>query len=565
MSESEQQEPTIIEPMEATTALVDGLATCPSIDGLLTGGHAADLVMPGEYVIPSQAEPALDAGEGTEARDGALFAQRLGYLYVADNCARVVSPVYVSQDNSTAYLLCLRGLRPWPALQPQWIQAALQAAEVSHGVLLENIADLCTDLGTDPSFPEAPTVAAATPVQHGSDGRIDYCVDFDKRAGQLLDDGSIDLRERNSAVAVVTGQVVARVVGSTPGQDGCDVRGVAVPAAQGSDPELLPGENVRLKTAADGGRSLVAEIDGNLAVESETIHVRSVFTVAGDVDYDVGNIDVPGDVEIQGLVASGFSVKAGGTIPVTGTTEPGATLQAQGDVLVGQGILGEQTRVIAGGSVTTKFIQNSSVAAGADITVGCYIFNGRVRSGNGTVHVEDRGGGRGGSIVGGQVFAAVAIDIHRLGSAETDRTLLGIAANLEMQRKVKALRQAHQKLSTQVAGTQAALGITSPNDRDQLARLLARTPAQQLDQIEKQLKELRADLPRVGELQQSIEALEASNEQQLNGGRVRVRESVFSDVQIQIGSQIRQVTESISGDCEFYRIDNRAQWRTLST
>jgi uncharacterized protein (DUF342 family) len=123
-------------------------------------------------------------------------------------------------------------LRPWPALQPQWIQAALQAAEVSHGVLLENIADLCTDLGTDPSFPEAPTVAAATPVQHGSDGRIDYCVDFDKRAGQLLDDGSIDLRERNSAVAVVTGQVVARVVGSTPGQDGCDVRGVAVPAAQ---------------------------------------------------------------------------------------------------------------------------------------------------------------------------------------------------------------------------------------------------------------------------------------------------------------------------------------------
>jgi uncharacterized protein (DUF342 family) len=143
--------------------------------------------------------------------------------------------------------------------------------------------------------------------------------------------------------------------------------------------------------------------------------------------------------------------------------------------------------------------------------------------------------------------------------------LLGIAANLEMQRKVKALRQAHQKLSTQVAGTQAALGITSPNDRDQLARLLARTPAQQLDQIEKQLKELRADLPRVGELQQSIEALEASNEQQLNGGRVRVRESVFSDVQIQIGSQIRQVTESISGDCEFYRIDNRAQWRTLST
>ena len=78
---------------------------------------------------------------------------------------------------------------------------------------------------------------------------------------------------------------------------------------------------------------------------------------------------------------------------MVGTTEPGATLQAGGDGLVGQGILGEKTCVIADGSVTTKFIQNSVVTAGGDITVGSYIFNGRVSAGTGAVRVENQEGG----------------------------------------------------------------------------------------------------------------------------------------------------------------------------
>ncbi|MFP6644025.1 MAG: FapA family protein [Candidatus Latescibacterota bacterium] len=261
-------------------------------------------------------------------------------------------------------------------------------------------------------------VACATPPVHGSDGSIEYSVDLDKRAGRLLPDGSIDLRERNSAVAVTTGQIVARVTGSTVGEDGCDVRGAPLAATPGTDPDVTAGEEVRLEESEDQSAALIAEIDGNLAVESGTVHVRSVFTVSGDVDYDVGNIDVPGDVEIRGLVGSGFSV--------AGTTEPGATLQAGGDGLVGQGILGEKTCVIADGSVTTKFIQDSVVTAGGDITVGSYIFNGRVSAGTGRARRESGGGDRGGSIVGGQVLAGHLVEAHRIGSSETDRTLVGM-------------------------------------------------------------------------------------------------------------------------------------------
>ncbi len=105
----------------------------------------------------------------------------------------------------------------------------------------------------------------------------------------------------------------------------------------------------------------------------------------------------------------------------------------------------------------------------------CYSFHGRVRYGNGTVQVEVRGGGRGGSIVGGQVVAAVAIDIHRLGSAETDRTLRGIAANLEME---PHLRQS--LLVTETAATRLfdLIPILKQGNEDLRERIAKQNPFQ---------------------------------------------------------------------------------------
>ena len=95
---------------------------------------------------------------------------------------------------------------------------ALTAAGVQHGIMDEAIHGLCLS-GADHKTPRA-RPRRATPPVHGGDGSIEYSVDLDKRAGRLLPDGSIDLRERNSAVVVTTGQIFARVTGSTVGEDG---------------------------------------------------------------------------------------------------------------------------------------------------------------------------------------------------------------------------------------------------------------------------------------------------------------------------------------------------------
>ena len=73
--------------------------------------------------------------------------------------------------------------------------------------------------------------------------RSHHAVDLDKRAGRLLPDGSIGLRERNSAVAVTNSQVGARIVRSTAGEVGSDVRG-----------EVLSPNDWRRRGTGTGGK-----------------------------------------------------------------------------------------------------------------------------------------------------------------------------------------------------------------------------------------------------------------------------------------------------------------------
>ena len=61
----------------------------------------------------------------------------------------------------------------------------------------------------------------------------------------------------------------------------------------------------------------------------------------------------------------------------------------------------------------------------------------------------------------------------------------------------------------------------------------------------------------------SANEIAAKIEQQLSCGRIRARQDLFSDVQVQIGPRVRHVMEWITGGCEFYRSDGRVQWRAM--
>lgn len=51
-------------------------------------------------------------------------------------------------------------------------------------------------------------------------------------------------------------------------------------------------------------------IAGQPFLKETAVFIEPVYTIKGDIDYSVGNIDFKGSVRIGGNVVAGFSIKA---------------------------------------------------------------------------------------------------------------------------------------------------------------------------------------------------------------------------------------------------------------
>jgi uncharacterized protein (DUF342 family) len=110
-------------------------------------------------------------------------------------------------------------------------------------------------------------------------------------------------------------------------------------------------------------------------------------------------------------VEDGFSVKAAGNIEVDGTVEK-AELDAEGDIIVHQGITGKNVGVVrAGRSIWARFIENAIVEAGNMVVVSDGIINSQVDAFKRIICQGKRA-----HIVGGRLRASEEINAKILGS-----------------------------------------------------------------------------------------------------------------------------------------------------
>ena len=417
----------------------------------------------------------------------------------------------------------------------------LELREVRHGIDETSIEKLCQD-EMDPLHKRSVCIARGSAAVAGEDGHVKFTVDPEKWAAKILEDGTVDLRERNVAVSVKADQLLGEVVPATQGQPGMDLSGEEIPTTDGEECKFTAGENVREEREGEVVK-FYSQIDGNVQVVGDSIQVNPVFIVNGDVNYEIGNIDAAKDVQVSGSVCSGFSVKAGGTVTVSGMIESGAAVNARGDILVSQGIVGDTTKVVALGNVETKFIQNSAVMAGGDIVVGSYVFSARARAG-GRIVVNTGGGDRGGSIVGGEVIATNGIESKLIGSASADRTLVGIGANPEDAARLGKLRKAIELCDSNIVRLMRTLGLQSV-DADRIKEMIQKAaPARRQFLIDavKKLNELVAAREKSWKMQQELRDEVAEI---LGKAQIKATGKVFADVDIQMGESAVTVSEDI--------------------
>jgi uncharacterized protein (DUF342 family) len=261
-----------------------------------------------------------------------------------------------------------------------------------------------------PIYKEKVMVAEGTKPVNGRDSYIQYNFETDQSKLKLREgsNGRIDFKDLNIIKNVVENQPLARKIPAEAGVMGRTVTGKVIPAKSGKDNPLPLGKNVHM---GDDEATIIADINGQVVLAGGKINVEPIYTVRGDINLKTGNVIFLGTVIINGNVEDGFSVKAAGNIEVNGTVEK-AELDAEGDIIVHQGITGKNAGFVrAGRSIWARFIENSVVEAGNMVVVSDGIINSQVDAFKRIVCQGKRA-----HIVGGRLRASEEINAKILGS-----------------------------------------------------------------------------------------------------------------------------------------------------
>ncbi|MCL2602130.1 MAG: FapA family protein [Treponema sp.] len=243
----------------------------------------------------------------------------------------------------------------------------------------------------------------------------------------LSDTDSVDHRKRSPFTIIKKDMALAKQKRHKPGKNGINVYGETI-NFHVNHPEGLEawGENTRMED-----RYVLSNINGQLVIKNKAVSVRETLIIAGPVGYGTGNIIFPGNVEIHGAVSDGFKIYSGGSVKIKQTFDVTDAV-TKGDLVVSGGIIGRGRALVkVGGNLTTKFIENCSVACRKTINVDVEILNSKIFSLEKVV-MKDRG-----RIVGAEVYALKGISVGSIGriTSKASRIVCGVDFTLEQERE----------------------------------------------------------------------------------------------------------------------------------
>jgi uncharacterized protein (DUF342 family) len=338
--------------------------------------------------------------------------------------------------------------------------------------------------------------------------------------------GKVDFKELNIIQNVVENQPLAKAMLPEMGTVGRTVTGKNIPAKNGRDISLPLGENVHV---GEDEVTILASINGQVMLINGKINVQPIYTVKGDVNLKTGNIIFLGTVIITGSVDDGFSVKATGNIEVHGTVEK-SELDAEGDIIVNQGINGKGAGIVrAGRSVWARFIENTQVEAGNMVSVADGIINSQVDAAKRIVCQGKRA-----HIVGGKLRASEEINAKILGSPVSGtETILEVGfdpkSKSELERYSQIRNSSRKELEEIRRNLKTLINIKKekkslPEDKEEDMRDL-------IERRDTLMKDYKKAEEKIAQIQERLEQLKVR-------GRVSASSKVYPGVKIVIRDTI---------------------------
>ncbi len=392
---------------------------------------------------------------------------------------------------------------------------ALNNNGVQHGIR----EDALREIEDAPRYNTTILAAEGTPAENGADAQIVYNFKTERSPVLKEKNGRVDFRELNLVENVVAGQIVARKTPAGEGREGRAVTGRTLPVKGGRDVALAVGKNVKL---AEDGMTAIAEINGQVLLIGGKVNVEPVYTVGGDVNLHTGNILFLGGVIVKGSIDDGFTVKAAGNIEVFGNVGK-AQLDAEGDIIVHQGILGKGGgKATAGKSVYAKFIEHAHVEAGENVVAAEGLIHSFVDANRRIVCQGKRA-----SIVGGRLRAAEEINAKNLGSVAGTETLLEVGYDPKSKERLV-------ELEVTVARQRKELEELERNIKTLLTlkRVTKKLPDEKETYLSQQLEKRSLALATIKEATAGIEEIKARLASIKREGKISASDTVFANVKI---------------------------------
>lgn len=411
----------------------------------------------GEEVVPKPGDDVpIEFGHFLSLDENGLRcrAQVFGYVCLQwDIQVRLLPPLWITPDKTRAYFLNLPQGSSARYPRQDEIEDLLQLHDITYGFDPERWVHVLRELKAGKQSDYLILIAEGEPAQTGTDAYFEWAVDVreEKKIGKVLEDGSIDFRERDLITLVQEKDLLGRLIPPQPGTAGIDIFGNALHPPPHVNIEVVIDTHIYAEPEGDGTIGFFASAGGGISVLSKEkeangrrsrridISINSISSIDGDVDYTTGNIEFNGDVVIDGSVQQQFSVRATGSVTIGGYVESGAYITAGKNIVVKRGVIGDTTELIAGASVITKYIQESTVRAGGDVRVGSYIFNASVRAG-GQVVISGKGEGKSRALVGGLVWGGRGILAKSIGSPYNTNTKLVAGINPDSVERIDKIR-----------------------------------------------------------------------------------------------------------------------------
>lgn len=406
----------------------------------------------------------------------------------------------------------------------------IREAITSKGIVRGIDNDLLKSLCKERQYQYKYIIAKGKSPIDGADGEIQFKFDtlsLKELKPRLNEDGTVDFRNLDAVRNVKKGDVLAVRVPALQGEEGYTILNNPIKPKRGREARMPRGRNTAL---LEDGLTLVADIDGKLEYDDHNIYVNAVYTLNGDLDSGVGNIDFVGSVVICGHVHSGFTIKAGGSIEIKGTVEDSSII-AGNDVLLNYGMQGtERNKIVAGGNVIAKYLQNVRVEAGGSIITEA-IIHSHVSAGN-SIKVET---GKG-TIVGGSASATQMVIAKSIGSPMGTVTMIQIGISPSIYEEYKEIRTELRQQAENINKIEQSIKFLT--DKSKVARL----------DLNKQimLQKLSSSIEPLTEEYEALKVKYRKLSDKLSeskDGLIKVSDTIYPGVKVEIGSLITYIDE----------------------